>query len=65
MRVPYVGPVKVAFQDRICCVGPLVLGNDVLLGGVPMEDMDPTIHSARQRLEPDPRSPNIPHALVK
>ena len=43
----------------------LVLGNDVLLGAVPMEDIDLTIHSARQRLEPDPRSPNIPHALVK
>jgi clan AA aspartic protease len=65
MRVPYVGPVKVAFQDRICFVGALVLGNDVLLGAVPMEDMDLTIHPARQRLEPDPRSPNIPHALVK
>ena len=65
MRVPYVGPVKVAFQDRICFVGALVLGNDVLLGAVPMEDMDLTIHPGRQRLEPDPRSPNIPHALVK
>jgi hypothetical protein len=42
----------------------LVLGNDVLLGAVPMRDMDLTIHPARQRLEPDPRSPNIPHALV-
>jgi clan AA aspartic protease len=65
MRVPYVGPVKVAFQDRICFVGALVLGDDVLLGAVPMEDMDLTIHPGRQRLEPDPRSPNIPHALVK
>ena len=64
MRVPYVGPVKVAFQDRLCFVGALVLGDDVLLGAVPMEDMDLTIHPARQRLEPDPRSPNIPHALV-
>ena len=24
-----------------------------------------TINASRQRLEPDPRSPNIPHALVK
>lgn len=65
MRVPYVGPVKVAFQDRLCFVGALVLGDDVLLGAVPMEDMDLTIHPSRQRLEPDPRSPTIPHALVK
>jgi len=27
--------------------------------------MDLIVHPARQRLEPDPRSPNIPHALVK
>ena len=65
MRVPYVGPVKVAFQDRLCFVGALVLGDDVLLGAVSMEDMDLTIHPSRQRLEPDPRSPSIPHALVK
>jgi clan AA aspartic protease len=65
MTVPYVGPVKVAFGDRICFVGALVMGDDVLLGAVPMEDMDLTVHPSRQQLEPDPRSPNIPHALVK
>ena len=64
MKVPYVGPVKVAFGDRICFVGALVLGDTVLLGAVPMEDMDLTVHPSRQRLEPDPRSPNIPHAFV-
>ena len=57
--------MKVSFQDRICFVGALVLGDTVLLGAVPMEDMDLTINPRRQRLEPDPRSPNIPHALVK
>ena len=54
MRVPYVGPVKVSFEDRICFVGALVLGDTVLLGAVPMEDMDLTINPSRQRLEPDP-----------
>ena len=57
--------VTVAFGDRLCFVGALVMGDDVLLGAVPMEDMDLTVHPSRQRLEPDPRSPNIPHALVK
>ena len=65
MTVPYVGPVKVAFGDRLCFVGALVLGEDVLLGAVPMEDMDLTINPSRQQVEPDPRSPDIPHALVK
>lgn len=58
-------PVKVTFQDRLCLVGALVLGDDVLLGAVPMEDMDLTIHPSRQQLEPDPRHPTTPHALVK
>ncbi|MEB3325315.1 MAG: clan AA aspartic protease [Cyanobacteriota bacterium] len=65
MQVPYVGPVRVEYQGRLCFVGALVLGDSVLLGAVPMEDMDLIVHPARQRLEPDPRSPNIPHALVK
>jgi len=65
IRVPYVGPVRVAYQGRSCFVGALVLGDAVLLGAVPMEDMDLIVHPARQRLEADPRSPNIPDALVK
>lgn len=65
MRVPYVGPVKVTFQDRLCLVGALVLGDDVLLGAVPMEDMDLTIHPSRQQLEPDPRHRTTPHVLVR
>ena len=48
MTVPYVGPVKVGFGDRICFVGALVMGDDVLLGAVPMEDMDLTVHPSRQ-----------------
>ena len=41
MNVPYVGPIKVTFGDRFCYVGALVLGDEVLLGAVPMEDMEP------------------------
>jgi clan AA aspartic protease len=65
MQVPYVGPVRVTFEGRSCFVGALVLEDSVPLGAVPMEDLDLIVHPARQRLEPDPRSPNIPHALVK
>ncbi len=64
MTMPYVGPGRWRLVIA-CFVGALVLGDDVLLGAVPMEDMDLTVHPSRQRLEPDPRSRNIPHALVK
>lgn len=64
-RVPYVGPVKMAFKNRSCCVGALVLNDEVLLDAVPMEDMDLTISPARRELAVDPRSPGIPYAPVK
>jgi clan AA aspartic protease len=63
--VPYVGPVKVSFGKRFCYVGALVLGDEVLLGAVPMEDMDLVVSPSRREITPDPASPNIPHARVK
>ena len=64
-RVPYVGPVKVAFDNRQCYVGALVLGNEVLLGAVPMEDMDVLISPARQELIVNPANPNMAVSVVK
>ena len=63
--VPYVGPVKVAFGKRFCYVGALVLGDEVRLGAVPMEDMDLVVDPGREMLTVDPASPNLPHARVK
>ncbi len=64
-KVPYVGPIKVAFGQRFCYVGALVLGDEVLLGAVPMEDMDLVVLPGWRELTVDPQSPNIPHARVK
>lgn len=64
LQVPYVGPLRVDCEGRCCFVGALVLGDEVLLGAVPMDDMDLIVNPARQRLEADPRSPHMPHALV-
>jgi clan AA aspartic protease len=65
LQVPYVGPIKVHFQERICFVGALVLGDEVLLGAVPMEDMDLVLSPSQQKVSVNPASPNIPHARVK
>lgn len=65
MSVPYVGPIRVGFQNRFCYVGALVLGDEVLLGAVPMEDMDLVLSPSRREITVDPCSPNIPHARVK
>jgi clan AA aspartic protease len=63
--VPYVGPVMIRFQNRTAFVGALVLGDEVLLGAVPMEDMDLVVIPATRTLAINPQSPNFPHALVK
>jgi len=65
MKVPYVGPIKVTFSKRFCYVGALVLGDEVLLGSVPMADMDLIVNPSRREVTVDPASPNIPHAHVK
>ena len=64
-NVPYVGPIRVSFGKRFCYVGALVLDDEVLLGAVPMEDMDLVVSPSRREITPDPSSPNIPHARVK
>lgn len=63
--VPYVGPIEVVFENRNCFVGALVLGDEVLLGAVPMEDMDLLVSPAHRKLVVNPKSPNFPHVLVK
>jgi clan AA aspartic protease len=65
MNVPYVGPIKIDFGKRSCFVGALVLGDEVLLGAVPMEDMNLVVNPGRREITVDPASPNIPHARVK
>jgi len=63
--VPYVGPVQVNFQNRVCFVGALVLGDEALLGAVPMEDMDLVVSPATLTVSVNPNSPNFASAIVK
>ena len=63
--VPYVGPVRITFEGRNCFVGALVLGNEVLLGAVPMEDMDLIVQPKLLKLSVNPESPNIARGHVK
>jgi len=64
MSVPYVGPIRVGFGKRFCYVGALVLGDEVLLGAVPMEDMDLVVSPDRREVTVNPASPDIPRARV-
>ena len=63
--VPYAGPVRINFEDRNCFTGALIMGDEVLLGAVPMEDMDLVVHPKLFKLTVNPVSPNIPRGHVK
>lgn len=62
--VPYVGPIQTHFENRNCFTGALVLGDEVLLGAVPMEDMDLVVNPRLQSVTVNPESPNIPTVVV-
>lgn len=64
-RVPYCGPVEVRFKNRKCFVGALVLGDECLLGAIPMEDMDLVVHPSRLSIDINPQSPNIAVSTAK
>lgn len=61
----YVGPIEIKFENRGCFTGAIVLGDEVLLGAVPMEDMDVLVSPAERKLIVNPKSPNIPSSIAK
>jgi len=65
MFVPYVGPIELHFKNRIGFVGALVMGNEPLLGAIPMEDMDLVIIPKKRVLDVNPESPDISSTKAK
>jgi clan AA aspartic protease len=63
--VPYVGPVELRFKNRVGFAGALVMGDQVLLGAIPMEDMDLVIVPKNRTVDVNPDSPNIPTSIAK
>jgi clan AA aspartic protease len=63
--VPDVGPVEVRFANRRCYVGAMVLGDEVLLGAIPMEDMDLVVRPMTREVMVNPASPNIATSVAK
>lgn len=63
--VSYVGPIEIRFKNRVGFVGALVMGDQVLLGAIPMEDMDLVIIPGKKILDVNPESPNIACSIAK
>ena len=65
IKVPYCGPVEIRFKNRRCFTGAMVMGDEPLVGAIPIEDMDLLVLLARQCVDVNPDSPNIPSSLAK
>ena len=63
--VPYMGPLEVRFKKRVALGGALVFGDQVLLGAIPLEDMDLVVLPRSRRVDVNPESPNIAVSTVK
>lgn len=63
--VSYVGPLEIRFKNRVAYVGAIVMGDQVLLGAIPMEDMDLVVIPHQRKVEVNPLNPNYAAALAK
>ncbi len=63
--VPIAGPIVIKFANRRTVADAMVLGNQVLLGSIPMEAMDVVIHPRSQTLMVNPENPTMPKMIVK
>ena len=66
-QVEIVGPLEIRFENRRTVAYAIVLPGitEVLLGSIPMEDLDVVINPKRQTLEVNPASPDIASTIVK
>ena len=64
-KVPKIAPIEIAFENRSYVTEAVVLGNEPLLGVIPLEAMDLIIDPRLQRLMVNPQHPNYPVALAK
>ena len=61
--VEFVSPLGVRFDNRFTVSPAAVIGSEVLLGAVPMQDLDVIIDPKSEQLRVPPERPNF--ALVK
>ena len=64
-KVPKIAPIEIAFGNRTYVTEAVVLGNEALLGVIPMEVMDLIVDPRQQALIANPQHPNYPVASAK
>ena len=64
-KVPKIAPIEIVFENRSYVTEAVVLGNEPLLGVIPLEAMDLVVDPRQQTLIVNPQHPNYPVALAK
>lgn len=62
---PYAGPIKIFFKNRTGFTGAMVMGDQVLFGAIPMEDMDLVVNPRSRSIDVNPESPNLARSFAK
>ena len=63
--VPIAGPVNVRFANRFATCNAMVMGNGpVLLGAIPLEELDVVIDPKSRTLAVNPENPDVPKMVV-
>ncbi len=65
LKVPKIAPIEIAFANRTYVTEAVVLGNEPLLGVIPLEAMDLVVDPRQPALIVNPQHPNYPVALAK
>ncbi|MFI3155175.1 MAG: clan AA aspartic protease [Methylococcaceae bacterium] len=65
LKVPRIAPIEIIFGNRSYITEALVLGDEALMGVLPLEAMDLLVDPLREQLIVNPAHPNFPVALAK
>ena len=60
VRCPRIAPIEIRFQDRVCNVDIAVLGDQCLMGVIPLEAMDLVVDPINERVTPNAKHPEGP-----
>ncbi|GMT48555.1 MAG: hypothetical protein IEMM0008_0094 [bacterium] len=64
-KIPMAGPINVRFEKRLAICHAFILGSEVLLGAIPLEELDVMVDPKKQRLIVNPENPMMPKMKIK
>ena len=63
--VPYVGPIELRYKNRVGFAGALVMGDEPLLGVIPMEDLVLVVLPRTRQVIVTPLNPNVASSIAR